>query len=223
MNPQIVFSMELIKAKLISNSLHTLDLSQFKNDDLEELADLLDQNSSVVSVEISNSKVFRCEKLMAVLERKQNISTYRLTNISKHADLRQFGDLVVRNGSIVDLKLWYCDLNLEAVQIISSALTANATIQSLEVKFFSIDFDLTGLERLMEAVSCIPSLTKLHFSSDESTISVALITRFVSNNGTLTDLCVCYSRDRVDEGDGESVAAQQQHSEFGSQLQFHGR
>jgi NLR family CARD domain-containing protein 3 len=192
--------MEESRQKLILNSEHTLQLtSTLNHDDLDELASLLEVNSSIVSVEISNSKVFHCDKLMAVFERKQNILTYEVKNISQHVDFVRFGELIVRNGSIVDLKFhtWTSKLDLKAIEILTSALRVNKTIQSLEIVFNG--FCLASLERLMEAVSCIPSLTKLKFcfSSNDSSISVAPITRFVSNNDTLTYLCVNNSRDGV--------------------------
>jgi hypothetical protein len=64
-----------------------------------------------------------------VLERKQNILTYHWINISQHEDLKRFGELIVRNGSIVDLKsmnplIGHLDpwdpCDLKAIQILSS-------------------------------------------------------------------------------------------------------
>jgi hypothetical protein len=190
--------MEELRQKLILNSEHTLQLtSTLNHDDLRKLASLLEVNSSVVSVEISNSKVFDCDKLLAVFERKQNILTYKLRNISEHEAFMRFGELIVRNGSIVhlDFHTWTSKFDLKAIQILSSALTVNKTIQSLQIALNGLC--LVGIERLMEAVSFIPSLTKLHYFLNNSTISVAPITRFVSNNDTLTDLCVDSARDDV--------------------------
>jgi NLR family CARD domain-containing protein 3 len=184
--------MKHLRDVLISNSLRTLQLNFRLNDDLEELAGLLKDNSSVVSVEISTSEVFCCEKLMAVFERKQNILTYQLGNISQHGDLERFGEMMVRNGSIVNLKFSSCNFDSEAIKIISSTLSTIPTIQSLA--FCRNNISSAGLERLMEAASCIHSLTKLHFSFNNPSISVHSITRFVSDNDTLTELCILYSQ-----------------------------
>jgi hypothetical protein len=147
-----------ITQKLVLNSEHTLQLSLKLNlVNLNILANLVKNNSSVVSVEISNSKVFRAEKLMAVLEGKRNILTYELVNISdqkdlerfgklvrtndsivEQKDLERFGKLVTTNDSIVRLKFSNCDLNWE---MLSSALTVNGVVC------------FAGLELLMEAVS----------------------------------------------------------------------